>query len=380
MRGRVRAARGAGVAVGPGDGAARAEQVRERRASARRGGAQGCGWEERGRETIAQVCRWGKACLGLRSPLTGVLTTRRRGGSREDHPEAGASLPSCASVVASPPVTARNQLLADLQRVYGEGKLVVFVGAGVSAAGGLPGWKGLAERLLGLVDRGTVAAGAVEEIEAHITANQLNLALSGLELALGPVAFADAIRRELDDRGRPIPEIAKAIAALKPKLRAVLTTNLDRFLERAFEGDWRDTTAPTADIATDDRYIWKLHGTLNERETWVFTRGEYEQLIFASPAHRAAFEAMYRACPILFVGYGLVDDDLDMTLGAMRAHARGQPPKHFAIVPRPVRPLRKRMLEEAGVRPIEYDNHDGRHEEVLQIIRELAAPPAPPRP
>jgi hypothetical protein len=165
------------------------------------------------------------------------------------------------------------------------------------------------------------------------------------------IVFAGAgVERHLDDKLADEPEVAKAIAALAPKLRAVLTTNLDHLLEKAFSGRWPTLSKATGDIATRREYILKLHGTLLDRAGWVLTREQYDRAMYADPKLKAAFTALFHTCPILFVGYGLADDDFDALLGHVRALAGEQPPRHFALVPADeVTPYRRRKLEAAGI-------------------------------
>src|SRR5262249_23642616 len=110
-----------------------------------------------------------------------------------------------------------------------------------------------------------------------------------------------------------------------------------------------------------------LHGTRIDPATWVFTRAQYDQATFGWQQHRATFEALFRAYPILFVGYGLADDDFDRTLAATRALAGESPPTHFALLPRPVGPFRRQKLGDAGIRLLEYDDHA----DVPGILRSL---------
>ncbi|XXX76640.1 SIR2 family protein [Sorangium sp. So ce134] len=277
-----------------------------------------------------------------------------------------------------------DEILEQLRERYASGNLIVFAGAGVSAAAGMPTWKQLAERLRDRARRRGADPAVVDEIQQYIASNQLINALSAAKLALGPQDFNWTVDKELDDTGREVPEVAQAIAALKPKLKAVLTTNIDRFLERAFQGEWRMVDRPTADIAMDRRFILKLHGTLRAWDSWVFSRDQYDRAIFGSPLLQDAFGALYRAHSILFVGFGLADDNIDQTLARVRALAGGQPPMHFALLPKGVPPFRRRLLEESGIRLIVYENQAGDHAEVAQILLGLepaaAPPPAPPPP
>jgi hypothetical protein len=127
---------------------------------------------------------------------------------------------------------------------------------------------------------------------------------------------------------------------------------------------------------TTSEYILKLHGTLIEPATWVLTRAQYDRAMYADPLLQGAFSALFHACPILFVGYGLADDDLDLLLGRVRALAGSSPPRHFALVAaETVTPFRKSRLEQSGIRLIPYDNADGKHTAVTAILHDLAARP-----
>ncbi|WP_437287797.1 SIR2 family protein [Sorangium sp. So ce406] len=280
-----------------------------------------------------------------------------------------------------------DEILEQLRERYASGNLIVFAGAGVSAAAGMPTWKQLAEKLRDRARRRSADPAVLDEIQQYISSNQLINALSAAKLALGPQDFNWTVDKELDDTGRDVPEVAQAIAALKPKLKAVLTTNIDRFLERAFQGEWRVVDRPTGDVAMDRRFILKLHGTLRAWDTWVFSRDQYDRAIFGSPLLQDAFGALYRTHSILFVGFGLADDNIDQTLARVRALSGGQPPMHFALLPKGVPPFRRKLLEESGIRLIVYENQSGDHAEVAEILLGLEqgapapqSPQSPPRP
>jgi hypothetical protein len=245
----------------------------------------------------------------------------------------------------------------DLHEAYESGNLVLFAGAGISAAARLPDWKTLALRLLDRLRVAGAAAHVTAEIDELIQKGRLVDALSAVKQELHTNEFNLAVERALSDRALPVPDVAIAIAELKPKLRAVLTTNLDHFLERAFQGEWPAQTTPSGNMTQRRAYIWKLHGTLLDRSSWVFTRNQYDQSMFASPLYRSTFEAIFRTLQVLFVGCGLADDDLDLTLGAVRALMGSQPPEHFALIKGPIAPYRRTSLENAGLRIIEYDAH-----------------------
>jgi hypothetical protein len=309
------------------------------------------------------------ASLEFRAALR-ALTGRRAPaivGSPPSPPPAAAPLHVAVATRAEGP------RLVALQAAYASGNLVVFAGADLSAAAGLPTLSALAAGLLSRLRAEKKPEEAIGEVEDLLRKGRLVDALSAVKLALGRQEFDIAVGRACDDKGRDVPEVARAIASLAPRLRAVITTNLDRFLERAFGGDWEAITAATGDLAQRRHYIFKIHGTLSDRSTWVFSRDQYDAAVFGPPQARDAFSALFRACPLLFVGCGLQDDDLDHTFARVRALSGGQPPAHYALVPAGVAPFKRKQLEDAGLRLIQYDDPDGKHAEVARILRSLEA-------
>jgi hypothetical protein len=277
-------------------------------------------------------------------------------------------------VVAPAAAPSGDPALAELRARFQAGAVVVFAGAGISLSGGLPSWAALVSRLRGHPRARGAAAEARAEIDTLVQERKLIDALTALEACLGRAELCAVVEAALDDASiAAVPEAAMALAALGPRLRAVLTTNLDRFLERAFAGAWPMFPRATADVVQRSRYILKLHGTLEDRSTWVLTRAEYDRAMHADPLLRRAFDALYAQATLLFVGYGLADDDLDLALGWVRALAGGQAPRHFALMPAGcMGPSRRRQLEDAGVRIVEYATPGGSHEEMVRVLRSLA--------
>jgi SIR2-like protein len=276
-----------------------------------------------------------------------------------------------AFMAASNPLS--NPLLADLREAYLDEDLILFAGAGLSAAAGLPSWRRLVELLVERATARGVAAPLLHEIADLLARERLIDALSAVKAALGPNDFGAAVEKLLDDKALEAPAVAASIASLAPRLRGVLTTNLDHLLEKAFKGAWPALAKVTGDVVRRRHYILKLHGTLIDRETWVFTRDEYDRAMYADPKLQTAFTALFHSCPILFVGYGLSDDDFDQVLSRVRVFAGAQPPRHFALMAEEtMTPHRKAQIEAGGVQIIPYANPDGRHGEVVRILDWLA--------
>jgi len=259
-----------------------------------------------------------------------------------------------------------------LAQVYQNGELIAFVGAGVSRAAGLPTWFGLVEQVREEALDNGVSPSTLAEVDELRNSGKLIAALTELSHALGTPVFVGIVKELLNDKGREVPPLGQALAALAPKLRAVLTTNLDRLLERAFPPSWVEHHRPQANLGREREFILKLHGTLHDANTWILTRDQYDRAMYADPRHQPIFRALMLGAPMLFVGFGLDDLDLNVVLGEIRAMAQGQPPRHFALVPEPIRSGRRRAMAEAGVMLVGYDNSDGTHAGALRVLEALS--------
>lgn len=274
---------------------------------------------------------------------------------------------------STPPVPRE---LAELRGILARGELVLFVGAGVSRSAGLPTWQGLVSQLVDVARTTGAFPQQLAEIDNLVGEGKLIDAMTELESALTPAGFGREVEQILDDSQiANLPPIFHALAGLSPRLRGVITTNLDRLLERAFGGGWTPHARPVADLATREKWIFKLHGTLPERSTWVLTRAQYRHAIYADPLQQALVHGLFwGGLRMLFVGFGLQDPDFDAVLDKLSALAQHQAPRHFALVDRAtVTQERRRRLAESGVTLVPYDNPDGSHAELARFVESLGA-------
>ncbi|MFT3770760.1 MAG: AAA-like domain-containing protein [Minicystis sp.] len=273
--------------------------------------------------------------------------------------------------------TERDLALDEVREKYRKGDLVLFVGAGVSAAAKLPSWGELVGQLTIRAKARGARPEALSEIEDLISRRQYIDAITAVRDLVGEPELIAVVERMLDDRQLvpDIPEIGKAIAALAPHLRAVLTTNLDHLLERAL--GWPVLHRATGNVAQKDQIILKLHGTLLDAGTWVLTREQYERAMYNDAALADAVSSTFRARTLLFVGYGLADDDFDQVLARVSALSGANRPRHFALVHEAeAKPYWRKRREGAGVRVITYKSHA----DVPGILRWIAADDAKPAP
>ncbi|KYF75625.1 hypothetical protein BE11_26860 [Sorangium cellulosum] len=267
-------------------------------------------------------------------------------------------------------------VIEELREAFESGELVLFVGGGISAAAGLPTWRQLVDLLVERVREQVGDDVVTAEVASLARSQRYSEALGAAEHALGAAEFNAFVEDALDDEGLDPPRIALAIAALRGKLRAVLTTNLNHLLERAFGHEWETMWRVTDDVAWRRRFILKLHGTLKEPGSWVFARERFLASI-AAPDVRRSLTAVLSNCPVLFIGFGRADGNFDEMLSDIHALSGSSPPPRFVIVPSAsLTPYRRTMLVDMGFLLLSYETPDGSHDRALEILERMSEPRA----
>jgi hypothetical protein len=245
--------------------------------------------------------------------------------------------------------------------------LVLYVGPELSSLAGLPSRRELAQLLLDQLPDG-FPADSRAELRELVGRPDLTDAFSALERTFTRARFGTIVERALDDLRLEPPELAHALAGLGDRVRGVLTPNLDRLLERAFQGRLAVYTEPNISLGRRSNWLFKTHGELGEPNTWAFTR-EQQGRVIHDRQHEAIFQALFIGANILFVGVDLEDPILAPTLDQIRVLADGNLPEHWALLPRDRLGFESRSkLAEIGVQVIPYDSAEHR----LAILRSLA--------
>ena len=193
--------------------------------------------------------------------------------------------------------------LAELARA---GRLVPFLGAGVSVSAGAPTWARLIELLA--ENRGL----SVDERESILQPDRDPLDQAAyLRMLFDEGDEADAARAF---QGAIAAAVRRDRYGLAPALLASLdaeqaiTLNYDELFELACADAGRPRRIIPGGASDSERWLLKLHGTVNDPSTIVLTREDY----LGFNADRAALSALVKATlmtrHLLFVGFGMRDD------------------------------------------------------------------------
>ena len=194
--------------------------------------------------------------------------------------------------------------LHTLRELRNDGKLIPFVGAGLSRPLGLPSWSEL-------IDLIAVQLG-YDPAVFKVNGSDLQLA----EYYVASKGSIGPLRSVMDKAFNPVDaQIAKSrahSALVEMGLPLIYTTNYDEIIERAFELRGRDchTIANIDDIATapsKGTHVVKFHGTFSDDASLVLTESSYFERLEFESALDIKLRADTLGRSLLFVGYSLTD-------------------------------------------------------------------------
>lgn len=209
-----------------------------------------------------------------------------------------------------------NQLAADLAVEARAGRLVFFIGAGVSRDAGLPDWQDLLTMLHGDViseeEKSTLS-----NLDPRDHATLIELALGGRVQLLAKLAGVIGNYRRFG--------LTHSLLASIGAQQAV-TTNYDDLYERAFQRPGRNheddlAVLPYGLVAENRPWLLKLHGSINQldhQDHIVLTRNDYMTLARERSALFGIVQALLVTKHLLFVGYSLSDEDFHQLVDEIR--------------------------------------------------------------
>ncbi|MBE4717299.1 SIR2 family protein [Pseudarthrobacter sp. AB1] len=185
-----------------------------------------------------------------------------------------------------------------------KGRLVPFLGAGVSVSAGSPSWRTLLKRLTGHVDLGDIDPVTFRELPLLDQAGILERLFERQRKSI-PMGFREAVCAEVTQSRYGL---APALISTMPSSGAI-TLNYDALFEDACrDAELARTVIPDDHPVAGDRWLLKLHGTVTKPESIVLTRDDY----LDHNTNRQALSALVKAHLVthhmLFVGFGLEDD------------------------------------------------------------------------
>ncbi|MGY1683494.1 SIR2 family protein [Geodermatophilus sp. SYSU D01176] len=205
------------------------------------------------------------------------------------------------------------ELAGDLGERARRGQLAVFVGAGVSAAAGLPTWEQLLDEL-------AERSGLDDALRAGLSRLPAEDAAALLARELGREQVEAFVKERF---GPGHYALAHALIADLP-VQEFVTTNYDPLVELAAADIGRDLSVLPFDDAEPGRpWLLKLHGDAAHPHSIVLTREEYLQFGDSRAALAGVLHSLLLTRHVLFVGTSMQDDDLIRIAHQVRSAVQG---------------------------------------------------------
>ena len=173
-----------------------------------------------------------------------------------------------------------------------------------------------------------------------------------------------------------LPEIAHG---------CVITTNFDKSLEKVFELSGKSfqgfmrgiqpLTTFVKDLIKGERCLLKLHGSVGEVDSYIFTLNQYDAaygnpFLFENPLPKT-LRQIYISHSLLFLGCSLEKDKTLELFQKIKQDGEFEIPQHFAILPKPatnaLKRDKERELRNINIKTIWYPA--GEHEYVEKILK-----------
>lgn len=195
------------------------------------------------------------------------------------------------------------------------GNVAAFVGAGMSAGAGLPGWYQMINELSQRVGYELPPSQYVSS-ETLIDAAQYYVNKEGMHSL---IAF---LKDRLDTTTRSPTAAHRALARLP--ISTVFTANYDDLLERAYREAGKRVQLIVGDKSLpfqrqDSGYVnlVKLYGDLDQPETIVLTRQQYEPFFLQRTQMIKLLETELARLDFLYLGWSHTDPHFNLVFGEM---------------------------------------------------------------
>ena len=258
---------------------------------------------------------------------------------------------------------------------------VVFVGAGVSCQAGLPSWDQLlSDMKTRLVEIATQNRGKEQERKFLAKADALEIAERFRERVT-----AEEYNTFLMDRfkSRKNPSVLHGLIAQLP-VPFFVTTNFDMLLELAIyskSGAFPQVCTRYDQVvsarAAGAPHVIKLHGTIQDLSTIVFTESQYARLQVEQEALLDYLRQHLDTSVVLFVGYSLTDPDFRALLSRSRVITQGVTRSDYAIFRKLDRPYVETWLGR-GISVINMDCYNDIPRFFAQLLNEVGDTLRPP--
>ena len=270
-----------------------------------------------------------------------------------------------------------NDLVSDIARRT----CVLYIGAGVSAnsssAKGIspPTWEAFLRSCLTKINKADCAY-----IEQLLSQKDLLSACEVIIDKIGTAEFNNVAQDAFRRPGFKPASIHETIYNLDARL--VITPNVDKIYEQYAQATSCGTIVVKKQtehdisnfIRSTDRVILKAHGSIDAPNEMIFSKYQYNEARYKYSGFYKLLDSLALTHTYVFIGCGLNDSDIRLTLENYNFGFPGCKPHYFVAADTAMNPdLEQSLLKNCNLKVIKYDNSDGKHEKLLPALNDLVA-------
>ena len=258
---------------------------------------------------------------------------------------------------------------------------VLYLGAGVSAnaysADGVspPTWKKFLRSCLERINKTDSSYSYIEEL---LSQNDLLSACEVIVDKIGKTRFNDFAQDAFRRPGFKPANIHEIIYNLDSRL--VITPNVDKIYEQYAQSTSRGTVVVKKQTEHDissfmrstDRIILKAHGSIDAPNEMIFSKHQYNEARYKYSGFYKLLDSLALTHTYIFIGCGLNDPDIKLTLENYNFGFPGCKPHYFIVADNEMnQDLEKSLRKNCNLIVIKYDNSSRNHKNLLSALSDL---------
>ena len=249
-----------------------------------------------------------------------------------------------------------EKYIKDIQEAQRKGRLVLFVGAGVSANSGVPTWGSL---INALKDDLSLINGPISETD--------DLKIAQLyKCQFGKKDYIEKIKQTLKYNEVPTNEIHRVIMDMEPA--HIITTNYDNLLEKAIQERFvhYDVIKQDKDIPYEQypHTLIKMHGDFDS-DNIVLCEEDYFNYSRKFPLIKAVVKSLFASNLVLFVGFSFNDINLKYILRELQDILAEDMPRIYFLTDQEQKPMYDQYYTHKHVQVINFSQ-----EQITEIEKE----------
>ncbi|KAA6447226.1 SIR2 family NAD-dependent protein deacylase [Bacillus swezeyi] len=266
--------------------------------------------------------------------------------------------------------------LLKLNRDYSEGKVVPFIGAGLSVPFKVPTWKELIEDIAAKYAVGEFEFvrqavnvllkrndywGAIDQIK-----NFINLDDQDIQSLI--IEIIEEKKIDIDD-----DSLHNYVDIGLMDFKLYLTTNYENLLYKYMGCEIYPMLLREIDFNTqnlfDKKRVFHLHGHLSNAGSIVISRDSYQEL-YSDEKYNNLLKAVTSTRKLLFMGFSFDDQFIQKLIKDHKEYFKGQ---HYIILDNPPDSKVKKLKDEFGLTTIKYDSKNSSHTEEIRKVLNIVA-------